>query len=78
MGITKRGDGQIRAQVAHGARSVVSHIGDKQDSFSCWIQGLIERRRFNQVAIFFRRLKPSARLVTDQCEAAVMLAAPFG
>ena len=51
LGITKRGNGQVRAQVVHGARSVVSRIGDKQDSLSGWIRGLIERRGFNKAVI---------------------------
>lgn len=43
LGISKRGDKMLRALVIHGARSAVSHVGDKQDPISCWIRSTVAR-----------------------------------
>lgn len=49
--ITKRGDGYLRQLLVHGARSVVSHLGDKQDRISCWLRSLIARRGKNKAVV---------------------------
>lgn len=36
-GITKRGDGYLRKQLIHGARTVVSHASKKNDDLNQWI-----------------------------------------
>ncbi len=43
-GITKRGDGYLRKQLIHGARTVVSHASKKQDDLSMWINQLRTRK----------------------------------
>jgi transposase len=50
-GITKRGDAYVRSQVIHGARSVAMQASKKEDSLSCWITKLIERRGFNKAVV---------------------------
>jgi len=49
--ITKRGDGYIRRLLIHGARSVIRHLGDKQDRTSCWLRQLIARRGKNKAIV---------------------------
>ncbi len=49
--ITKRGDRYIRQLLVHGARSVIRHLGDKQDRTSCWIRQLIARRGMNKAVV---------------------------
>lgn len=51
LGITKRGNRQLRALVVHGARAVVSRAKDKTDSLSCWITRLVETRGFNKAVV---------------------------
>ena len=51
LGISKRGDSYIRAQVIHGARSVAMHASKKGDPLSRWITALIERRGFNKAVV---------------------------
>lgn len=43
LGISKRGNSRLRSLLVHGARSVVSNIGDKQDPLSKWLRQLIIR-----------------------------------
>jgi transposase len=43
LGISKRGNSRLRCLLIHGARSVVSNIGDKQDPLSQWIRQLLHR-----------------------------------
>ena len=50
-GISKRGDRYLRQLLIHGARSVVSHIGEKQDRLSCWIRRLVARRGMNKAVV---------------------------
>lgn len=50
-GITKKGDSYVRCLLIHGARSVVTHAGNKNDPLSQWIQGLVERRGFNKAVV---------------------------
>ena len=49
--ITKRGDRYLRQLLVHGARSVIRHLGDKQDRVSCWIRQLIARRGMNKAVV---------------------------
>jgi transposase len=42
--ITKRGNGYLRKQLIHGARTVVSHASKKQDDLSRWITQLRSRK----------------------------------
>lgn len=43
-GITKRGDGYLRKQLIHGARTVVSHASKKNDDLDQWITQLRSRK----------------------------------
>jgi len=49
--ITKRGDPYLRQLLVHGARSVVRHLGDKQDRTSRWLRALIARRGVNKAVV---------------------------
>lgn len=49
--ITKRGDSYLRQLLIHGARSVVSRVGNKQDKTSCWLRNLIARRGKNKAIV---------------------------
>ena len=49
--ITKRGDRYLRQLLVHGARSVIRHLGDKQDRISCWLRELIARRGINKATV---------------------------
>jgi transposase len=51
LGISKRGDGYLRKQLVHGARSVMYHAGGKEDRRSRWIQGKIETRGKNKTCV---------------------------
>ena len=50
-GITKRGDGYLRKQLIHGARTVVNHADKKDDDLSRWIVSLVERRGKNKAVV---------------------------
>lgn len=49
--ITKAGDGYLRKLLIHGARSVLRHLGDKQDAQSQWLRGVLERRGYNKACV---------------------------
>ncbi len=51
MGISKRGDSYIRTLLIHGARAVITHLGEKQDKRSRWLRKLVERRGVNRAAV---------------------------
>jgi len=51
LGISKRGDQYIRTLLIHGARAVITHLGDKQDKRSRWLRHLVERRGVNRAAV---------------------------
>jgi transposase len=52
IGHIKRGhDRYLRQLLIHGARSALRHLGDKQDSESRWMLGLLERRGFNIASV---------------------------
>jgi transposase len=49
LGISKRGDGYLRRQLMHGARSLVRLAAGRKGRFWAWIDGLVARRPFNVV-----------------------------
>ena len=49
--ITKHGDKYLRTLLVHGARAVVTTLGDKQDSLSKWCRDLLERRGMNRTIV---------------------------
>lgn len=51
LGITKRGDKYVRAQVIHGARAVVRVAAKKEDRLSQWINKLVARRGHNRAVV---------------------------
>lgn len=53
MGITKKGDKEVRALIVHGARSVVSRAKNKNDKLSQWINAIVARRGFNKAVIAY-------------------------
>ncbi|MET0068155.1 MAG: IS110 family transposase [Candidatus Thiodiazotropha sp.] len=51
IGISKRGDKYLRTLLVHGARSAVSHIGDKQDALSVWIRKQLSTHSVNSTSV---------------------------
>jgi transposase len=51
LGITKRGDKELRSLLVHGARSVVSHAHKKDDALSRWICQLVARQGKNKATV---------------------------
>ena len=51
LGISKRGDPYVRAQLVHGARAVVARADGKMDRLSRWIQRLKAERGFNKATV---------------------------
>ena len=51
LGITKRGDKDVRSLVVHGARAVVSRVEGKTDRLSRWIQALVARRGIHRAIV---------------------------
>lgn len=49
--ITKRGDGYLRKQLIHGARTVVNHAHKKNDDLNKWVTALVERRGKNKATV---------------------------
>jgi len=49
--LPKKRDRYVRQLLIHGARSVVSRLGDKSDAQSCWLRGIRERRGFNTACV---------------------------
>ena len=49
LGISKRGDGYLRRQLMHGARSIVRLAAGREGQLWGWINGLLARRPFNTV-----------------------------
>jgi transposase len=47
LGISKRGDGYLRRQLMHGARSLVRLAAGRDGRLWTWIDGLVARRPFN-------------------------------
>lgn len=53
LGISKRGNKQLRTLLIHGARAVVSRVKDKDDPLSQWIQALIERVGIHKATVAY-------------------------
>lgn len=51
LGISKAGNGYVRALLIHGARAVVRCVDKKSDAQSEWLKKLIERRGSNKAAV---------------------------
>ncbi len=49
LGISKRGDGYLRRQLMHGARSLVRVARGRAAPLWAWIDALLSRRPFNVV-----------------------------
>jgi transposase len=47
LGISKRGDGYLRRQLMHGARSLVKIAQGREGKLWAWVNGLLARRSFN-------------------------------
>ena len=50
LGISRRGDGYLRRQLMHGARSLVRIAQGREGGLWAWINGLLARRPFNTTA----------------------------
>ncbi len=50
-GISKRGDRYLRRLLIHGARSVITHVGEKPDRLSGWVRALVARRGMNKAVV---------------------------
>ena len=51
LGISKRGDQELRGLLVHGARAVVRMAHKKEDRLSLWICQLVERRGVNKATV---------------------------
>ena len=51
LGISKRGDRQLRSLLVHGARAVVSRAEKKDDQLSCWINKIRAERGINKATV---------------------------
>src|SRR5215472_769540 len=51
MGISKRGNQQLRSLLVHGARAVVRTAPSKTDPSNMWVNQLRERRGFNRATV---------------------------
>lgn len=51
LGITKRGDAQLRTLLIHGARSVLRTAANKNDRMSRWVTHIAETRHHNIAAV---------------------------
>lgn len=49
--ISKRGDKYLRTLLVHGARAVITNLGDKQDRLSVWGRNILERRGMNRAIV---------------------------
>jgi transposase len=61
LGLSKRGDRDLRKLLMHGARAVVRSLEGKQDGRSRWLQGLIVRRGKKRAGV--AQANKTARLV---------------
>lgn len=51
LGISKRGDGYLRALLIHGARAVLRHAEHKVETATSWLGHLLSRRHKNIAAV---------------------------
>lgn len=67
LGISKRGDKELRSLLVHGARSVASVAHKHNDQLSVWISRLIEQKGMNKATIALaNKLARIAWVVTTQ------------
>jgi len=71
--LPRRRDRYVRQLLIHGARSVVSRLGDKQDAQSRWLRALVARRGFNRacVALAHRNARRAWAILSRELAAAV-------
>lgn len=71
--LPQRRDRYVRQLLIHGARSVVSRLGDKQDAQSRWLRALVARRGFNTacVALAHRNARQAWAILSRELVAAV-------
>lgn len=69
--LPRRRDRYVRQLLIHGARAVVSRLGDKQDAQSRWLRGLVARRGFNVacVALAHRNARQAWAIMARQAAA---------
>ena len=53
LGISKRGNKQLRCLLIHGARAVASRVGDKQDPLSICLRRLIQRVGIHKATVAY-------------------------
>lgn len=51
LGISKRGDSYLRKLLVHGARAVIHHAKQRDDSLSQWVNSLCQRKHANVVSV---------------------------
>ena len=51
LGISKRGDAYLRKLLVHGARAVIRHAKNRDDSLSQWLNELTARKHVNVVTV---------------------------
>ena len=61
LGISKRGESDVRKLLIHGARATLRWVKLKTDHRHQWIRGLLERRGWNRTAVAVANKK--ARIV---------------
>ena len=70
LGISRRGDGYLRRQLTHGARSLVKIARGREGKLWAWINGLLARRSFNTtVAAVANKLARIVHAVLSRGEA---------
>jgi transposase len=70
LGISRRGDGYLRRQLMHGARSLVRIAQGREGGLWAWISGLLARRSFNTtVAAVANKLARIVHAVLSRGEA---------
>jgi transposase len=50
LGISKRGNAQLRSLLVQGARAVMQYIERRHDALGTWVRSLLQRRHSNVVA----------------------------
>ncbi|MCP4286379.1 MAG: IS110 family transposase [Gammaproteobacteria bacterium] len=70
LGISKRGNRNLRCLLVHGARAVVSRVGDKQDALSLWIKRLIARVGIHKATVAYanKMARIGWAVLRHQCE----------
>ena len=70
LGISRRGDGYLRRQLMHGARSLVRIAQGREGKLWAWVNGLLARRPFNTtVAAVANKLARIVHAVLSRGEA---------